>query len=80
MTHGYSVGDLVELASETDWNPSLFRIREVTDEHIILGQLSDISQEYAGIDTCITIADPEEMAELVPATAERLAIYPNITR
>lgn len=77
MTHTFAIGDLVELASETDrGNPSLFRILDIDDNQILLGQLDDDSDEYIGDNTTIDLSVPEEASELIPATQTRIAMYP----
>ncbi|MGI6797703.1 hypothetical protein [Gordonia sihwensis] len=77
MGHSFTTGDLVELASETDRNPSLFRILDIDDDQILLGQLSPDSDSYTGTNTTIDRHDDEELADLIPATDARIAMYPS---
>ncbi|MCK0441046.1 hypothetical protein MUG78_16725 [Gordonia alkaliphila] len=76
MTHTFTVGDLVELASESGRNPSLFRVLEIDDDQILLGQLSPDSDAYIGAPTAIDLHDAEDLSDLIPATDARIAMYP----
>ncbi|ORW08554.1 MULTISPECIES: hypothetical protein [Mycolicibacter] len=70
----FKVGDLVQLDHEyrVMGNPSLFRIRSITAGKALLGQLSDRTDGYIGIDTEVDLSDPE----LVAPYPEVLAMYP----
>lgn len=72
---GFKARDLVQLRSERDWNPSLFRIRRQTAEALILGQLSETANRYIGVDIRINLTDPADVAELVAPSPEILAMY-----
>ncbi|SHU28773.1 Uncharacterised protein [Mycobacteroides abscessus subsp. abscessus] len=73
----FKKGDLLQIRSEMDWNPSLYRVRHATRKRLVLGQLSDTRRQgYIGLDVAFDLTDPEDVAELVPATAEILALYP----
>lgn len=76
----WKVGDLVQLRTEAQWNPSLFRIKTATSKKLVLGQLSDRTDEYIGLDTAIDLTDPEDAAEVIAASEEILAEYPHIAR
>lgn len=67
--------DLVQLRSERDCNPSLFRIRRATAKTLILGQLSETANRYIGVDIRIDLTDPADVAELVTPSPEILAMY-----
>jgi hypothetical protein len=60
----FSRGDLVQLRHEYEvmGNPSLFRIRRINKGVAVLGQLSTDSDHYCGIDTTITVDDPDLIA------------------
>lgn len=64
MARRFARGDLVQIKSEYEvhGNPSLFRIRQITGGKARLGQLSDTSDDYVGVDTWIDIDDPELIA------------------
>lgn len=65
-------GDLVQLKEEYEWgNASLFRIRKISRGIATLGQLDPDSDRYCGIDTDISINDPD----LIKPHAEVLAMY-----
>jgi hypothetical protein len=74
---GFRVGDLVELKSEAEWNPSLFRIIDIRSATIVLGQLSD-DGSYVGVDTAIDLSDPAERGELIHARPSILTRYPHV--
>ncbi|TLH48579.1 hypothetical protein [Mycolicibacterium aubagnense] len=76
----FKVDDLVQLRSEAQWNPSLFRIKSATAKQLVLGQLSDSSDGYVGLDTAVDLTDPESAADVIAAGPEILAQYPNIRR
>lgn len=80
MSSPFKAGDLVQLRSEAQWNPSLFRIRSATSKQLVLGQLSDTSSRYIGVDTSVDLTDPESAADVIAASPEILALYPNIRR
>jgi len=69
----FQVQDLVQIDSEYKevGNPSLFRIRSIKGNTATLGQLSDTSNRYLGVDTTIDLDDPD----LVRPYPEILAIY-----
>ncbi len=75
MAEGFTVGDLVQLDSEYKHvgNPSLFRIRSIAGGKAILGQLSDSSDGYIGVDTEVDLEDPD----LVRPYPEVLQMYPH---
>ena len=60
----FSRGDLVQLRHEYEvmGNPSLFRIRRINKGFAVVGQLSTDSDHYCGIDTTITVDDPDLIA------------------
>lgn len=69
----FQVQDLVQIDSEYKevHNPSLFRIRSIKGNTATLGQLSDTSNRYLGVDTTIDLDDPD----LVRPYPEILAMY-----
>lgn len=71
-------GDLVQLKYEYEvmGNPSLFRIRRISRGIAVLGQLSPDSDTYCGLDTTVSVDDPD----LITPHAEVLAMYPRHTR
>ncbi len=74
----FQVRELVQLDSEyrVHGNPSLFRIRSIKGNTATLGQLSDTSNRYVGVDTTIDLDDPD----LVRPYPEVLAMYPRHTQ
>lgn len=74
----FKVGELVQLGGEyTEMgNPSLFRIRSIAKGKAVLGQLSDTTNAYIGIDTEVELDDPD----LVAPHSKVLAMYPNHVR
>ncbi len=64
MTKRFDVGELVQIKSEYEehGNPSLFRIREITDGQARIGQLSSQYEGFIGTDTWINLEDPELIA------------------
>lgn len=66
-------GDLVQLRHEYEvtGNPSLFRIRRIHNGEAVLGQLSPDDDRYCGIDTAISVDDPD----LIEPHAEILEMY-----
>lgn len=74
----FQVRDLAQIDSEYKelGNPSLFRIRSIRGNTATLGQLSDNSDRYLGVDTTIDLDDPD----LVRPYPEVLAMYPRHTR
>jgi hypothetical protein len=64
-------GDLVQIASEAAWNNSCFRIKRIYRGNAILGQLDPDSDRYCGVDTEISVSNPE----LVAPSAAILAMY-----
>ena len=73
----FAVNDLVELRTESKFNRSLFRIKDIDGPEITLGQLSDRTGEYIGVDTLLNIDDPEDADELMRARPEVVAEYPH---
>jgi hypothetical protein len=78
MTNDWAVGDLAQLDHEykVQNNPSLFRIRSITNGQAILGQLDPDDDDYHGLDTSIALDDPD----LVRPYPEILAQYPRHVR
>lgn len=66
-------GDLVQLREEYEVhrNPSLFRIRRIHNGVAQLGQLSDDSDDYCGLDTSVALDDPD----LIEPHPEILQMY-----
>jgi hypothetical protein len=71
MAARFKRGDLVQLRSEAQWNPSLFRIRSIFAGKAVLGQLSPDDDEYCGVDTEIALDNPE----LIAPSPEILTMY-----
>jgi hypothetical protein len=73
MENAWAAGDLAQLDYEYKFqnNPSLFRIRSIINGIATLGQLSDRSDNYLGVDTTIAVDDPD----LVRPYPEVLAQY-----